>query len=151
MTGLKQHVGQSMGRVVIGTKVQNNLRINWLGGAVSKILADAGAPLAGPSHPSKIDHGAERQGVLMAHGCSWRTVRLVMVEKQYIGQTNERRLHKQGEVRRNKVGGGGIDWAQSGIKCHVSSPTLFWRSPSRPWAVQQQRRRKKIEGQRRDG
>ena len=23
---------------------------------------------------------------------------------------------------------GGIDWAQSGIKCHVSSPTLFWRS-----------------------
>ena len=68
MTGLKQHVGLGMTRMMIGTKVQNNLRLNWLGGAVSKILVDSGAPLAGPAHPDKIAHGAERQGVLMANG-----------------------------------------------------------------------------------
>jgi hypothetical protein len=60
--------------------------------------------------------------------CLWRTVRLVIVKKQYIGQTNKKQLHKQGEVRWNKVGGRGMHWAGSGIKCHVSSPTLFWRS-----------------------
>lgn len=55
--------------MMIGTKTQNNLRINWPGGAVSKILVDDSVPLAGPACPDRIAHGAERQGgQLAAHG-----------------------------------------------------------------------------------
>jgi hypothetical protein len=137
MRGLKQHVGPGSSRMMIGTKTQNNLRINWPGGAIWKILVDAGAPLAGPAHGAKLPTETSDRvcsWLLMANGS------VSHLERQYIGQANDRRLHKQGEVRRNKVERGGIDWAQSGIKCHVSSPTLFGVpkvGAARPCAVQQ--------------
>lgn len=58
--------------------------------------------------------------------CSWRTVRLVIEEKQYIGQANDRQLHKQGEGRRNKVGGRGNRLGPIGhqVPCVIANALL---------------------------